>query len=480
MLDAKTGADITHQILTQIIMEEEASGGEQMLPVNFLRQLISMYGNSMQALLPHYLEASMDNFRTNQVKLPRRSRTASATIRWPSWRSRTWRCSRPPPRAFLPGAEKGDKADKAEGDPAVPPRTRRATSSPPARADGGDAEEAGRARQVAAAERVRERRGLNPRRSAANAPHESAADHPPRPLRHARGGFRRMVPGGHRRGRDGRGIGRARLHGDPAVGLWHLGAHPDAARCARSRRPGFENCYFPLFIPLSYFEKEAEHVEGFAKEMAVVTHHRLIGDGKGGLMPDPEAKLEEPLVVRPTSETVIGAAMARWVQSWRDLPLLTNQWANVVRWEMRTRMFLRTSEFLWQEGHTAHADRDDAMAETMRALEMYRAFAEERAGDAGDRGREAGERALPRRRRDLFDRGDDAGRQGAAGRHLALPRHRLRRGSGHPLPGPRGRAAAVPHDQLGRLDAADRRRHHDPRRRRRAARAAAPSRRNRS
>ena len=139
---------------------------------------------------------------------------------------------------------------------------------------------------------------------------------------------------------------------------------------------GVENCYFPLFIPLSYFAKEAEHVDGFAKEMAVVTHHRLIGDGKGGLVPDPEAKLEEPLIVRPTSETVIGTAMARWVQSWRDLPLLTNQWANVVRWEMRTRMFLRTSEFLWQEGHTAHADRADAMAETLRALEMYRAFAE--------------------------------------------------------------------------------------------------------
>ena len=139
---------------------------------------------------------------------------------------------------------------------------------------------------------------------------------------------------------------------------------------------GVENCYFPLFIPLSYFEKEADHVEGFAKEMAVVTHHRLIKGPNGGLVPDPSAKLEEPLVVRPTSETVIGAAMARWIQSWRDLPMLTNQWANVVRWEMRTRMFLRTSEFLWQEGHTAHADKADAMAETLRALEMYRAFAE--------------------------------------------------------------------------------------------------------
>ena len=145
----------------------------------------------------------------------------------------------------------------------------------------------------------------------------------------------------------------------------------------RIKATGHENCYFPLFIPLSYFEKEAEHVEGFAKEMAVVTHHRLVGDGKGGLTPDPEARLEEPLVVRPTSETVIGAAFARWVQSWRDLPVLINQWANVVRWEMRTRMFLRTSEFLWQEGHTAHASADEAREETLRMLEVYRSFAED-------------------------------------------------------------------------------------------------------
>jgi prolyl-tRNA synthetase len=144
----------------------------------------------------------------------------------------------------------------------------------------------------------------------------------------------------------------------------------------RIKATGHENCYFPLFIPLSYFEKEAEHVEGFAKEMAVVTHHRLIADGKGGLVPDPGAKLEEPLVVRPTSETVIGVAFARWVQSWRDLPVLINQWANVVRWEMRTRMFLRTSEFLWQEGHTAHGTADEAREETLKMLEVYRDFAE--------------------------------------------------------------------------------------------------------
>ena len=144
----------------------------------------------------------------------------------------------------------------------------------------------------------------------------------------------------------------------------------------RIKATGHENCYFPLFIPLSYFEKEAEHVEGFAKEMAVVTHHRLKAvDGK--LVVDPDARLEEPLVVRPTSETVIGAAFARWVQSWRDLPVLINQWANVVRWEMRTRMFLRTSEFLWQEGHTAHASADEAREETLKMLEVYRAFAED-------------------------------------------------------------------------------------------------------
>ncbi|MDG5489793.1 proline--tRNA ligase [Sphingomonas sp. BGYR3] len=144
----------------------------------------------------------------------------------------------------------------------------------------------------------------------------------------------------------------------------------------RIKATGHENCYFPLFIPLSYFEKEAEHVDGFAKEMAVVTHHRLIQQD-GRLVPDPSAKLEEPLVVRPTSETVIGAAFSRWIQSWRDLPVLINQWANVVRWEMRTRMFLRTSEFLWQEGHTAHASVDEAREETMKMLEVYRSFAED-------------------------------------------------------------------------------------------------------
>lgn len=143
----------------------------------------------------------------------------------------------------------------------------------------------------------------------------------------------------------------------------------------RFKDTGHENCYFPLFIPLEFIAKEAEHVDGFAKEMAVVTHHRLkMIDGE--LVPDPEAKLTEPLIVRPTSETIIADSFRNWITSYRDLPVLVNQWANVVRWEMRTRLFLRTAEFLWQEGHTAHADREDALVETMKMLDVYRDFAE--------------------------------------------------------------------------------------------------------
>ena len=137
---------------------------------------------------------------------------------------------------------------------------------------------------------------------------------------------------------------------------------------------GHENAYFPLFIPMSFLEKEAEHVEGFAKECAVVTHHRLEPDGEGGLQP--AGKLEEPLIVRPTSETIIGAMFAKWTQSYRDLPILINQWANVVRWELRTRLFLRTAEFLWQEGHTVHATEQEAIEETRQMLDVYADFAE--------------------------------------------------------------------------------------------------------
>ncbi|MEX0939298.1 MAG: proline--tRNA ligase [Pirellulales bacterium] len=140
------------------------------------------------------------------------------------------------------------------------------------------------------------------------------------------------------------------------------------------KETGHENAYFPLFIPMSFLEKEAQHVEGFAKECAVVTHHRLEPSPEGGLRP--AAPLDEPLIVRPTSETIIGATYARWVQSYRDLPILINQWANVVRWELRTRMFLRTTEFLWQEGHTVHATREEAMEETLKILDLYADFAE--------------------------------------------------------------------------------------------------------
>jgi len=144
------------------------------------------------------------------------------------------------------------------------------------------------------------------------------------------------------------------------------------------KETGHSNAYFPLFIPKSFLSKEASHVEGFAKECAVVTHYRLKNAEDGsGVIVDPEAKLEEELIVRPTSETVIWSTYKNWIQSYRDLPLLVNQWANVVRWEMRTRLFLRTTEFLWQEGHTAHATSDEAMAETVQMMNIYAQFSEE-------------------------------------------------------------------------------------------------------
>jgi len=144
------------------------------------------------------------------------------------------------------------------------------------------------------------------------------------------------------------------------------------------KETGHVNAYFPLFIPKSFLSKEAQHVEGFAKECAVVTHHRLMNDPNGkGVVVDPTAKLEEELIVRPTSETIIWNTYRDWINSYRDLPLLINQWANVVRWEMRTRLFMRTTEFLWQEGHTAHATKEEAVAETLTILGVYAKFAEE-------------------------------------------------------------------------------------------------------
>ena len=144
------------------------------------------------------------------------------------------------------------------------------------------------------------------------------------------------------------------------------------------KETGHENAYFPLLIPKSFLSKEADHVEGFAKECAVVTHYRLKNDPNGrGVIVDPDAKLEEELIIRPTSETIIWSTYKNWIQSYRDLPILCNQWANVMRWEMRTRMFLRTAEFLWQEGHTAHATREEALAETEQMVNIYAKFAQD-------------------------------------------------------------------------------------------------------
>ena len=199
---------------------------------------------------------------------------------------------------------------------------------------------------------------------------------------------------------------------------------------ARIKAAGAENAYFPLFIPESYLKREAEHVEGFSPELAVVTH----AGGK---------ELEEPVVVRPTSETVIGEFMAKWIQSYRDLPLLLNQWANVVRWELRPRVFLRTSEFLWQEGHTAHATEADAAAyaraDPPRGL---RGLHGRRAGHARPRRAQDRQGALRRRHQHPDLRGDDGRRQGPADGHQPRARPELRQGVRHPVPRRRGRPAA--------------------------------------
>jgi prolyl-tRNA synthetase len=230
---------------------------------------------------------------------------------------------------------------------------------------------------------------------------------------------------------------------------------------------GHVNAYFPLFIPLSYLEQEAKHVEGFAKECAVVTHHRLELGPDGKLIPT--GKLEEPLVVRPTSETIIGAMYAKWIQSWRDLPLLVNQWANVVRWEMRPRVFLRTAEFLWQEGHTAHATQDEAVEETLRILDIYATFAERDLAMPVIKGpKPAGERfpgAV-----DTFS--IEAMMQG---RHLPLSGAELCPGPEHQVCEHRGGRGVLLDDLLGCFHTAHRGCDHDPLRRR-WARAAAPNR----
>lgn len=185
---------------------------------------------------------------------------------------------------------------------------------------------------------------------------------------------------------------------------------------------GHVNAYFPLLIPKSYLSREAEHVEGFAKECAVVTHYRLKNAEDGsGVIVDPAAKLEEELIIRPTSETIIWSTYKNWINSYRDLPILCNQWANVMRWEMRTRLFLRTAEFLWQEGHTAHATREEAEAEAQKMLHVYGDFAEKIHGCAGYQGCEICKRTFCRSIGYLYYRRIDAGWQGIAVWYLSLP-----------------------------------------------------------
>ncbi|MFN3827583.1 MAG: proline--tRNA ligase [Micavibrio sp.] len=161
------------------------------------------------------------------------------------------------------------------------------------------------------------------------------------------------------------------------------------------KEQGVQNAYFPLLIPLSFISKEAEHIDGFAKECAVVTHHRLEKGPNGGLIPAPEAELEEPFIIRPTSETIIGDSMAKWVQSYRDLPLLLNQWANVMRWEMRPRMFLRTTEFLWQEGHNAFATKEEAYADMLKMLDVYNDVYENYLAIGGIKGEKTADERFP-------------------------------------------------------------------------------------
>ena len=230
---------------------------------------------------------------------------------------------------------------------------------------------------------------------------------------------------------------------------------------ARIKACGAQNAYFPLFIPESYFQREAEHVEGFSPELAVVT----VAGGK---------ELEEPVVVRPTSETMIGEYMAKWIQSYRDLPLLLNQWANVVRWELRPRLFLRTTEFLWQEGHTAHATQATMpRAYAVRILhDVYQDFMVNVLAMPVVAGLKTAKERFAGAVNSLTLRRDDGRRQGAADGHQPRVRAELRQGLRHRLPRRHRRAADRVHDVVGRVHPHDRRADHGPRRRQRPARAA--------
>ncbi len=236
---------------------------------------------------------------------------------------------------------------------------------------------------------------------------------------------------------------------------------------------GHVNAYFPLLIPKSFFSREADHVEGFAKECAVVTHYRLKNDpAGGGVVVDPAAKLEEEYIIRPTSETIIWNTYKNWIQSYRDLPILCNQWANVMRWEMRTRMFLRTAEFLWQEGHTAHATREEAMEEADRMVRIYAEFAQNWMavpvvmGSKSESERFAG--ALETFTIEALMQDGKALQAG----HVALPRAELRQGVRRAVHQQGRQIGTRVGDLLGRIHPSDGRAHHGALRRQRAGAAA--------
>ena len=220
----------------------------------------------------------------------------------------------------------------------------------------------------------------------------------------------------------------------------------------RFKATGHQNIYLPLLIPQSFLKKEAEHVEGFSPELAVVT----IAGGK---------ELEEPYVIRPTSETIVGHFFAKWIQSYRDLPLLYNQWANVIRWELRTRMFLRTTEFLWQEGHTAHSTHEEAMEEVLRILDVYAEVAEDVMAMPVIKGAKTRAEKFAGALQVLLHRSHDAERPGAAGRHQPRPGPEFRQGFRRAVSEQGRQARLRVADQLGRQHAPDRRPDHDPFRR---------------
>ena len=229
---------------------------------------------------------------------------------------------------------------------------------------------------------------------------------------------------------------------------------------------GHKNAYFPLFIPLSYFEKEAAHVEGFAKECAVVTHHRLEVGPDGKMRPAPSAELTEPLVVRPTSETIIGSTFAKWVQSYRDLPLLINQWANVVRWEMRPRLFLRTAEFLWQEGHTAHETEQEAIEEAVQMLEVYATFARNHLALPVYHGEKTESERFPGAVQTLCIEAMVQDRKAIQAGTSHFLGQNFAQGGRHQIHLSQREGGTCLDHQLGRFDPIDRHPHHDARRRR--------------